>query len=93
MIKDRTSPQSFKSLVADYYYGRDKNRVRFPEWFEKWYTPESDYNYDSDCGMAIPMCCIAAPIDYEVLCRQQHNKFYAHGRLIRTTSVPHSVSA
>ena len=66
MIKDRTSPQSFKSLVADYYYGRDKKRVRLPEWFEKWCTPESDYNYDSDCGMAIPMCCIAAPIDYDM---------------------------
>lgn len=66
MIKDRTSPQSFKTLVADYYYGRDKRRVRFPQWFEQWLKPESGYSYDSDCGMVLPMCCIAAPIDYEL---------------------------
>lgn len=57
MIKDRISPQTFKSLVADYYYGRDKRRVRFPDWFEHWLNPESGYSYDSNSGMALPMCC------------------------------------
>lgn len=66
MIKDHTSPLPFKTLMADYYYGRDKRRVRFPQWFEYWLNPESGYSYDSNCGMALPMCCIAAPIDYEL---------------------------
>ena len=66
MIKDRTSPQPFKTLMADYYYGRDKRRVRFPQWFEAWLSPEGGYGYDYNCGMALPMCCIAAPIDYEL---------------------------
>lgn len=33
---------------------------------ENWLNPESGYSYDSNCGMALPMCCFATPIDFEL---------------------------
>ena len=63
MIRDFSTPVAFKNLVGDYYYGRDKKRVHFPIWFWRWLDVESEYLYGSNSSMAIPMNCIAAPID------------------------------
>ena len=63
MIRDNTTPVAFKRLVGEYYYGRDKKRVHFPIWFWRWLDVEGDYRYSNNSSMAIPMNCIAAPID------------------------------
>ena len=63
MIRDNTTPSAFKKLVGEYYYGRDKKRVHFPIWFWRWLDVEGNYIYWNNSSMAIPMNCIAAPID------------------------------
>lgn len=66
MIRDNTAPAAFKNLVGEYYYGRDKKRVHFPIWFWRWLDVDGEYRYSSNSSMAIPMNCIAAPIDYKL---------------------------
>ena len=72
MIKDNSTPVAFKKLVGEYYYGRDKKRVHFPIWFWRWLDVDGDYIYSANSSMAIPMICIAAPIDNKLQCSLFH---------------------
>ena len=64
LVKSVKNLSELKSVIKYYHDNRDKNRVHFAKWFEKWCQPESaDFSYDSDGDMALPVCCIAAQID------------------------------
>ena len=64
VVRDACTLPSFKEVVKLYFDSRDKDKVHFPKWFEFWCSHnDSSYPYDSDEGMALPMCCIAAPFD------------------------------
>lgn len=74
VVKGACTVPSFKEVAIVYYDTRDKEKVHFPKWFELWCgDKDSCYSYDSDEGMALPMCCIAAPFDKDLSVRLNHH--------------------
>ena len=70
-LRDAETPELFKAVVKEYHDCRDASKVFFPKWFKDWCSPDNQYHWDSDSGMSLPMCCIAAPIDMN-LSRRLH---------------------
>ena len=74
VVRDASTVPSFKEVVKLYFDSRDKDKVHFPKWFEFWCSHnDSSYSYDSDEGMALPMCCITAPFDKDLSIRLNHH--------------------
>lgn len=74
VIRNACTVPTFKAVVNEYFESRDLNKVHFPKWFEAWcgdYILDNDY--DSDDGMSLPMCCIAALFDKDLSVKLHHH--------------------
>lgn len=74
VIRNACTVPTFKAVVNEYFESRDLNKVHFPKWFEAWCIDYIlDYDYDSDDGMSLPMCCIAALFDKDLSVKLHHH--------------------
>ena len=63
----------FKTVAKEYYATRDKEKVHYPKWFDYWCSlDDAGHPFDSDDGMSLPMCCIAAPFDNDLSVNLHH---------------------
>ena len=74
VVRDACTVPLFKAVAKEYYATRNKGKVHYPKWFDYWCSlDDAGHPFDSDDGMSLPMCCIAAPFDKELSINLHHH--------------------